>query len=340
MATLDSLEPRLYLLTETRTKHFGSAADVRSVNLFVNGVSAIFNVALPTTDIVLAITREQDVLQWIELAEGEALRTCEVSEDQRNIVLKILYAYRACYFRNGVTATETELFFRLVAEAAMALDDHEPADVVLQDLVDYIDGAFPSDSFPPTLQCPRPPVTCTSPPAVSSESLPSELSSSTASPGCPAPAPAATVAGMCVRPPRPRPKASRTSRPDSQVAQHPLVDGCTILQPPPVSLHERLPFDAGVTHNSPHTIPVLTSSLSPSAVAVERALGSQAPCNSVAVLEDEGGASDSSLPALESVDGSESDGEEPYIFCGGGRVSFEDVVNLDLQDFVSRLARQ
>ena len=44
MATLDSLQTHLYLLTETCTKFFGSAEDVCSVTLFVNGVSATFNV--------------------------------------------------------------------------------------------------------------------------------------------------------------------------------------------------------------------------------------------------------------------------------------------------------
>ena len=45
MATLESLRPHIYLLTETRNKFFGSPEDVRSVTLLVNGVSAIFNVS-------------------------------------------------------------------------------------------------------------------------------------------------------------------------------------------------------------------------------------------------------------------------------------------------------
>ncbi|TBU50985.1 hypothetical protein BD310DRAFT_983062 [Dichomitus squalens] len=309
MATLESLEPRLYLLTETRSKHFGSAEDVRAVTLFVNGVSATFNVLLPTAEILLAITPETEILQWIELAEGDTLRACDISDAQRDIVLKILYAYRACYFQHGVTPADIELFFRLVAEAAMALDDHEPADEVLEDLVQYVTSAFPSDclaTLPTTLHPPHPPVTCTSPPPVTCVSLPSDASSVAAPLGRPAPAP--TVAGMRVRPPRPLPKRSHTVPPVSPV------------------------------HHSPTTLPSLASVLSPSAVAAERTFGDCTPAHVSVSQDDDSWPSDDSVPDLESIAGSESDSEDPYNFRQ--HLSFEELVNLDMQDFLSRLSRQ
>lgn len=93
---------------------------------------------------MLALISEHEILQSIELAEGETLRACDASDGQRGIVLTILYAYRACYFQHGITPGDVALVFRLVAEAALALDDHEPADLVLEDLVDYVCGVFPA----------------------------------------------------------------------------------------------------------------------------------------------------------------------------------------------------
>ena len=87
---------------------------------------------------------EHEILQWIELAEGDALQACQLSDYQRRQVLTILYAYRACYFQRGVTPQDIGIFFRLVAEAAMGLDDHEPADAVLEDITDYIGSVFPA----------------------------------------------------------------------------------------------------------------------------------------------------------------------------------------------------
>ncbi|TBU36619.1 hypothetical protein BD309DRAFT_1024190 [Dichomitus squalens] len=306
MATLDSLKPRLYHLAETRTKHFGSAEDVRYVTLFVNGMSATFNVVLPTTDIILALTPEQEIWQCLELAEGDSLRACDISEGQRRVVLKILYAYYACYFQNGITPADTKLFFRLVAEAAMALDDHEPADVVLEDLVDYIDGTFPSDSLVSILSTvyrPRLTITCTSPPPVTCVSLPSDASPVAAPLGRPAPAP--TVAGMRVRPPRPLPKRSHTVPPVSPV------------------------------HRSPATISSPASLLSPSALAAEMTLGNCVPLH-VPVSQDNGWESDDSLPSLESVAGSDSGGEEPYILHRG---SYESVLG-DIEDLMASLVRE
>ncbi|TBU21682.1 hypothetical protein BD311DRAFT_743436 [Dichomitus squalens] len=257
-------------------------------------------VILPTADIMLAVTSEHEVLQWIELAEGDALRACDISDSQRDIVLKILYAYR-------VTSSDIELFFRLVAEAAMALDDHEPADVVLEDLVDYIDTAFPSDALETALHRPRPPVTCTSLPAVASASLPSDTNRPTAPLRCPMPAP--TVAGMRVRPPRPLSTRSHAARPVSPV------------------------------HRSLATISSLTAVLSPSALAAETSLSGCAPARPM-VSQDDGWTSDNSVPDLESVAGSESDGEEPYIFTQNTHPSFEELVELNMQEFMSRLSRQ
>ena len=94
---------------------------------------------------MLALSSEHELIQWIELAEGHALQACQVSDEQRRAVLTILYAYRACYFQD-VTPDDARIFFRLVAEAAMALDDHEPAEQVLADLIGYIHSAFPAVS--------------------------------------------------------------------------------------------------------------------------------------------------------------------------------------------------
>ena len=92
---------------------------------------------------MLALTSEHELIQCIELAEGDALQACHVSDHQRRLILTILYAYRACYFQRGVSPDDTQLFFRLVAEAATALDNHEPADAVLEELSGYIRSAFP-----------------------------------------------------------------------------------------------------------------------------------------------------------------------------------------------------
>lgn len=170
MATFESLAPHIYLLLETRSKHFDAPDDVRNVALHVNGISSVFTVRisfglaarsagvhaptpdvetcsiqifLPTTELSLALVSEHQLLQWVELAEGEVLRACDLDVGQRALVVTLIRAYRACYFQL-VPSEEVGLLFRLIVEAAMALDDHEPADEVLDDLVTYIRGAFPT----------------------------------------------------------------------------------------------------------------------------------------------------------------------------------------------------
>ncbi|PIL25419.1 hypothetical protein GSI_13309 [Ganoderma sinense ZZ0214-1] len=147
MATFESLTPHIYLLLETRSKHFDSPDDVKTVGLHVNGISSVFTIFLPTSELSLALLTEQQLLQWVELVEGDVLRGCDLNAGQHDLVVTLIRAYRACYFQL-VSAQEIGILFRLVVEAAMALDDHEPADDALEELVGYINEAgFPMCSL-------------------------------------------------------------------------------------------------------------------------------------------------------------------------------------------------
>ncbi|KAI1787162.1 hypothetical protein LXA43DRAFT_1098557 [Ganoderma leucocontextum] len=205
MATIDSLHPHVYFLLETRSKNFDSSDDVRSVTLFI---------LLPTAEITLALIREHELLQWIELAEGDTLGACELPAQQRSSILTLLYAYRACYYQIGVTSSEISVFFRLLVEAAMSLDEHEPADVVLEDLAGYVHDIFPTIA----LASPEKPQQDAS----VAVTLPIENSESSVPRGTPVPA--SVVAGMCILPARSstvRARPSPANEPPSPTVAHP-----------------------------------------------------------------------------------------------------------------------
>ncbi|KAI1791361.1 hypothetical protein LXA43DRAFT_1094512 [Ganoderma leucocontextum] len=245
MSTIELLHPHVYFLLETRSKNFDSADDVRSITLLVNGV------LLSTAEITLTLIREHELLQCIELAEGDTLHACDLQDKQRASVLTLLHAYRACYFQLGVAPSDITVFFRLVAEAAMSLDDHEPADQVLEDLAAYVREAFSAAAL--------------GSPEHKADPLPSPVMaapSTTVEPtvGRAHPVPPSIVAGMRVRSPRPKratghlktsaykvnPAPDVTS-PAPDITQEPALD----LSTPRDATGNIMPAPGNVAVNSP-----------------------------------------------------------------------------------------
>ena len=74
--------------------------------------------------------------KWITRAHGEALAKCDVTDEQRSTVLHLALALRA-FARglHGVKPEHFDAFAMLLIDAFSSLDEHEPADDVLEDLV-------------------------------------------------------------------------------------------------------------------------------------------------------------------------------------------------------------
>ncbi|KAI1796515.1 hypothetical protein LXA43DRAFT_1090073 [Ganoderma leucocontextum] len=232
MATLESLQTHVYLLVHTCSKQYNSPDEVRSITLFVNGVASTFTASLPTADIMLTLLHEHELLQWIKIAEGDTLSACDLQDPQCSFVLTLLHAYHACYFQLGMTPTNVALFFRLVAEAAMALDEHELADVVLEELAAYVWEPFSATALGmPAKNLARP----TSPPVMPAPLSPIQPPNQ-ASVHCGSPAPASRVGGM--KPPGDRTASAPTVTSTASIATKeapPTVDTALMVDTAPTA---------------------------------------------------------------------------------------------------------
>ena len=85
---------------------------------------------------------------WVSMAHGEKLIKCEVTDEQCSTVLHLALAFRAFARElHGVTEDHFEAFAMLLIDAYSTLDEHEPADEVLEDLVMGLHDILPQVSL-------------------------------------------------------------------------------------------------------------------------------------------------------------------------------------------------
>ena len=103
---------------------------------------------MPLTELALATIDPQVFDRWVAMAHGEELAKCEVTDEQQSTILHLALAFRAFAYRlHGVTQEHFEIFSMLLINAYSALDEHEPADDVLEDLVVGLNDIFPEVSI-------------------------------------------------------------------------------------------------------------------------------------------------------------------------------------------------
>ncbi|KAI0713059.1 hypothetical protein C8T65DRAFT_695114 [Cerioporus squamosus] len=151
MATMESVTPHLYLLPDARSKHYATPEDVRHIVLFVNGPTAVLTFVLPTCDLQEpGVVAPKQFDEYLADTQGQALTRCEVSVVQHQLLRDIFTAYRA-FYKGEVDPSHAPyaypLFTGLLLDAATSLEDHEPADDVLIEIVMWLRKIFPADIF-------------------------------------------------------------------------------------------------------------------------------------------------------------------------------------------------
>ncbi|KAI1782962.1 hypothetical protein LXA43DRAFT_1068100 [Ganoderma leucocontextum] len=310
MATMHSLEPGIYLLVD--------ALD------------------LPTETLTRDILDVDVVAQWISMIQGDELTACEVTPEQRLLCLYIALGYRAFLLPYpGVNPEDAQVFTDLIAKGALALDHHERAEEVLNEILMWMLDVLPEDVF--SGECTT---AVEDPPAP----LPTPASNSTTPPRG-RPVPAAIVAGMRMSmrhartaggsstaiptAPTTPPSTSNAGAPAALPTVYETPTAATAMSGAPT--HSDAPAGASVTVShvgtggsldGPAAPPALlppSANLVATSVSPERAFSALALGSSptgavggreVAVSEDGGWASDDSMPTLVTVaDSSDSDGD-------------------------------
>ncbi|TFK79531.1 hypothetical protein K466DRAFT_606075 [Polyporus arcularius HHB13444] len=148
---MKAVTPHIYLLPDARIKHYSTPEDIRHIVLFVNGPTAVLTFVLPICDLqepgAVAPKQFDDYLADVQ---GNALTRCEVSVAQRQLLRDIFVAYRA-FYAGEVDPVHAPyaypLFISLLLDVATSLEDHEPADDVLVEIVVWLRQIFPEELF-------------------------------------------------------------------------------------------------------------------------------------------------------------------------------------------------
>ncbi|RPD78606.1 hypothetical protein L226DRAFT_520888 [Lentinus tigrinus ALCF2SS1-7] len=149
MATMDDILPRLHLLADTPTKRMGDPTTVETLALFVNRPSASATFFLPTGTLEAdASSARARIDEYLVDVEANALTRCNATEEHRAVVRQLLLAYQAIYARCDDTPPDSyELLTGMLIEAALSLEDHEPADDILVEIVVWLHHVLPEDIF-------------------------------------------------------------------------------------------------------------------------------------------------------------------------------------------------
>ncbi|KAI0735777.1 hypothetical protein C8Q76DRAFT_792288 [Earliella scabrosa] len=157
MATMEGLEPHIYLLYDVSAQRMGTIDSTQSVVVLVNGPAAVMTLILPTAPHTLALCPPSQFDDWVQAALGREFNNCEAPDPMRDIVLQIGLLYQAFFY--NIDEEEGINMFRLWVEqlvgAAIALVDHEPAEFALARVLNWAHTVLPAGIFwnlgPPAL---------------------------------------------------------------------------------------------------------------------------------------------------------------------------------------------
>ncbi|KAI0691348.1 hypothetical protein C8T65DRAFT_699749 [Cerioporus squamosus] len=150
MATMDDVRPHLYLLADSPSRRKGDSTNTSTLVLFVNGPVATATFFLPTSLNLEADAHSaaQRIDEYLEDVRADALDRCDVSAEQEVIVRQLLLGYQT--FFSGREDIPGDLYVHLTSmlvEAALSLEDHEPAEDLLVEIVVWLHDALPEDVF-------------------------------------------------------------------------------------------------------------------------------------------------------------------------------------------------
>ncbi|KAI1782603.1 hypothetical protein LXA43DRAFT_1103697 [Ganoderma leucocontextum] len=148
----DSDAPLIHLLPDTWTKWTQQHID--TLVLLVDCGTATMTMLIPTPELPTALNRA--VFDgWIALIQGDGGSRCNLTPAQRQMLLDLSLTFRA--FASPSIAIPLDIyqaFITLLHEAARDLDDHEPINEYLSDILEwghtaFPDGVFNCDDIPP-----------------------------------------------------------------------------------------------------------------------------------------------------------------------------------------------
>ena len=103
---------------------------------------------LPLTDFALDSVEKHTFDHWVGLAEGEELRACEVTPEQQSTVHRLTLAFRGfAYEQYGLNSDLFKHFARGLIDLYLSLDEHEPADDLLETFFQQLDDILPQVSY-------------------------------------------------------------------------------------------------------------------------------------------------------------------------------------------------
>ncbi|RPD59931.1 hypothetical protein L227DRAFT_563927 [Lentinus tigrinus ALCF2SS1-6] len=154
MSTVNSLVPHLYLFADTPARRLGDVTNTHTLVLFVNGPVSTATFFLPTSsdlvkDSAAAARRVEEYL--MDVRDG-VLARCDANDEQEAAIRQLLLAYQAFYARvDSLDLDAYPLLTAMLVEAALCLEDHEPADDLLVEIVVWLHHIVPEAVFSPLL---------------------------------------------------------------------------------------------------------------------------------------------------------------------------------------------
>ncbi|KAI0743692.1 hypothetical protein C8Q80DRAFT_1122107 [Daedaleopsis nitida] len=153
MATVEGFETHLFLLPDISTRCSTTPDKIHHLTLILNGPTALITLILPTMDFTLALCPSTQFEDWVVTTLSDDLSACDVTDDQREIVLHLALAYQGFYHLldtgDDQEQTNFHLFAAQLVNAALSLDAHKPADAALAEVVNWLHDAhlLPADTF-------------------------------------------------------------------------------------------------------------------------------------------------------------------------------------------------
>ncbi|KAI0702186.1 hypothetical protein C8Q76DRAFT_802476 [Earliella scabrosa] len=149
MATMESLQTHFYLLSDVSTLRSATMDTTQSIVLLVNGPTAVMTLVLPTAPHILSLCPYTLFEDWVQAILGRELNNCDPNDPQCTIILQLALVYQ--YFFYNIDDDGNLDLFRLFVEhllgVALTLEDHDPAEFALAQVVNWAHDILPPNVF-------------------------------------------------------------------------------------------------------------------------------------------------------------------------------------------------